>query len=88
MGNESKNGESKRVRRGWGIKEGNVPSPPPHPPSFFGACFISLPAKAENPFPRSFFALKPNKTLATQAKTGVSQIIWESWQHQVGGTNL
>ena len=33
----------------------------------FGSCFISRAAKTENPVPRSFFALKPNGTLATKA---------------------
>ena len=41
----------------------NLPSlPPPFPPPllFFGSRFIYRAGKTENPFPRSFFAPKPN----------------------------
>ena len=37
----------------------SFPSPPP-PLLFFGSRFISRAGKTENPFPRSFFAPKPN----------------------------
>ena len=35
--------------------------------SFFGSCFISRAVKTENALPRSFFAPKPNRKLATKA---------------------
>ena len=48
----AKNGASKRAGRGWGRKEGFLPSPPPPPLSFFGSRFISCAVKTENPVPR------------------------------------
>ena len=51
-----------RVRERWRDEEERLPSFPfPSPPlSFFGSCSISCTAQTENPFPRSFFATKPN----------------------------
>ena len=53
------NGASKRVGRG-GEEVSFLPLPlPPH--SFFGSRFISRSVKTENPLPRSFFPLEPNR---------------------------
>ena len=61
-------GASKRARRGWKERKEtflpflkpSFPSPTPPPLLFFGSRFISRAGKTENPFPRYFFAPKPN----------------------------
>ena len=61
----AKNGARKRVERGWGRKEGNLPLPLP-PLSFFDSRFISRAAKTGLSLLRN-----QTGTLATQAKTRV-----------------
>ena len=61
----AKNGASKKAE-----KRGRFLPLPLPPLSFFAFRFTSRAAKTEDPLPRSFFAPKPDRTLATQAKSG------------------